>query len=69
MYQDDTHPKFSPVHLLVDGSDQTKIQQPAELVNAHPMAVTEVRLDQLASIINAVDWENGVPIAIDRASS
>lgn len=64
-HQDDTHPEYGPVHLQVNESTQAVDHQPAEFIDAHPMAVVEARLEQLPAAIEAVEWRDDAVIGLN----
>lgn len=63
-HQDDTHPEYGPVHLQVNESSHTIDHQSAEVIDAHPMAVVEARLEQLPEVIGVVEWQDRTVVGL-----
>lgn len=64
-HQDDDHPDLGPVHVQVSQGGEPIAHAPATFVDAHPMAVLEARLQQLAEALAHVEWrgENVVGVS------
>ena len=57
-HQDDDHPDLGPVHVQVSQGGEPIAHAPATFVDAHPMAVLEARLQQLAEALAHVEWRD-----------
>lgn len=64
-YQDDTLDDLGPTRLRVTDGETTVAHEPAQVVDAHPLAVVERRLDSFRDVIPAVEWEQGRPVGLD----
>ena len=68
-HQDDTHDDLGPVHLQVNDGATPVAHEPAQFIDAHPLAVVERRLNSLRDAIPAVKWEQGRPVGLDSAAT
>lgn len=68
-HQDETHDDLGPVHLQVTHGKTAVSHQPAQFIDAHPLAVVERRLDELPDAVCAVEWTEGRPVAPDGTGS
>jgi hypothetical protein len=64
-HQDDTHSDFGPVHLQVNDGEKPVAREPAQFIDAHPLAVVARRLASLRDVVLAVEWEERCPVGID----
>jgi hypothetical protein len=64
-HQDDDHPEYGEVHLQLNQSDSVVVRKRAELIDEHPLAVVEARLEQLPDAVRAIRWEHGSATGLD----
>jgi hypothetical protein len=67
-HQDDTHDDLGPVHLQVNDGTTPVAHEPAQFIDAHPLAVVEHRLTSLRNAVPAVEWEDARPVELDSAT-
>jgi len=63
-HQDETHDELGPVHLQVNDGETTVVRQPAEFIDAHPLAVVERRYNALRDVVLAVEWGKDRPVGL-----
>jgi len=56
-HQDATHSDLGPVHVQLNQGDRTVTWESATFVDKHPMAVFEVRLDQLPALLGRIEFD------------
>ena len=57
-HQDDTEPKYGPVHLQIEHGDGTTERRKASRVpDEHPYRTFERRLSQIGEVIEDLGWE------------
>lgn len=66
-HQDETHPDLGECHLQIDHREATINRHAATFVDEHPLAVLEIRLDQLRSLLPRIKWTEGEPRLPDDA--
>jgi hypothetical protein len=68
-HQDRTHPSLGNCHFQIDHNGRTVCREGAVFLDRHPLNVLEARLEQLRSLLPALDWtgasaslpESGIP--------
>lgn len=65
-HRDDTHPDLGPTHLQVNHGGTAVAHESAQVVDEHPMAVVEARLNQLPDALARVEWDDGSAVGIER---
>ena len=68
-HQDGTHDDLGPVHLQINDGATPVAHEPAQFIDAHPLAVVERRLAPLRDAVLAVEWEQGRPVGFASAAS
>jgi hypothetical protein len=64
-HQDADHPELGPCHIQLDYENTPVDRYSVTLLDDHPLAVLETRLQQLAEVLRAVRWEDGRPSLSD----
>jgi len=60
-HQDQTHPSLGKCHFQINHHEQTVCREDAVFLDHHPLNVLEARLDQLKSLLPALDWSGTTP--------
>lgn len=60
-HQDADHPDLGPCHIQLNYEDTPVDRHGATLLDAHPLAVLDDRLQQFPSAIDSINGENGIP--------
>lgn len=60
-HRDADHPDLGPCHIQLDYEDASVDRYAATVLDAHPLAVLDDRLQQLPAAIESIHWENGAP--------
>jgi len=66
-HQDDTHTDLGECHLQLDYQGETVQRAEAAFVDAHPLTVFDRRTDDLVPVVNALVWEDDVPMVPNEA--
>jgi hypothetical protein len=64
-HQDETHPDLGECHLQLDHGGETIERRPAAFLDDHPLNILETRLEQLRSVLPAIEWRDGRPVLPD----
>lgn len=64
-HQDELHPDLDECHYQLDHEGTTIERDAASFIDAHPLNVLEARLDQLRTVIPALDWSGAHPTVPD----
>ncbi|PSQ33318.1 hypothetical protein BRD09_01325 [Halobacteriales archaeon SW_10_68_16] len=60
-HRDGSHSDLGPCHVQVDFDGTTVDRRRAAFLDAHPLAVLDMRLQQLPSVLDSVRWDDGRP--------
>ncbi len=60
-HRDADHPDLGPCHVQLDHDGTPVDRYRATVLDAHPLAVIDERLQQFSAALAAIRWENGRP--------
>ncbi|SDY33252.1 hypothetical protein [Halopenitus persicus] len=60
-HQDADHPDLGSCHIQLTYEDTPIDRHRASVLDSHPLAVLDHRLQQLPAAVAAIHWENGTP--------
>ncbi len=60
-HQDADHPDLGPCHIQLNHEDAPVDRYEVAFLDAHPLAVLDHRLKQLATALEAIAWESETP--------
>lgn len=60
-HRDAGHAELGPCHVQLDYDENPVDRQPADVLDVHPLAVLDERLQQLPTVLDAVRWQDGQP--------
>lgn len=63
-HQDNDHSDLGPAHMQVVQHGDAIEHRPATVLNKHPLAVLDARLNQLPAVLASIEWDAGTAVSL-----